>query len=168
MPKAKPLPPLEELEHLLDYDPQTGIFKWKVWRGRPSAGRKAGCYKSRYIYIRINKQDLLAHRIAWYLLNKKDPGSSSVDHINGNPSDNRACNLRIGTHSENLRNRGAQANNKSGYKGVAFRKDTKKWTARITVNSHTVNLGCFSTPELAHMAYCKAAAELHGEFARGQ
>ena len=168
MTKAIPLPTLEELEQLLDYDPETGIFRWKISKGSMSAGAQTGIKKAhRYAMIRINGRSFLAHRIAWYLLYKEDPKELSIDHINGNGHDNRACNLRLATHSQNLCNRIAQANNSSGYKGVCFHKASAKWAAAIHVKGRHLWLGTFPTPELAHMAYCKAAAELHGEFARG-
>ncbi len=167
MTKAIPLPPLKELEQLLDYDPETGVFRWKISKGSVSAGSRTGIKKAhRYAMIRINGRNFLAHRIAWYLLYKEDPKDLSIDHVNGNRYDNRACNLRLATHSQNLCNRKAQVNNSSGYKGVVFHKASRKWAAYIGINRKLHYLGIFSTPELAHMAYCKAAAELHGNFAR--
>lgn len=88
-----------------------------------------------------------------------------VDHINGNRLDNRKSNLRISTCSENLRNRGPQANNSSGYKGVIFDKARGKWRAEICVEKRRKYLGRFSSPIEAAMAYNKAAIELHGEYA---
>lgn len=93
-----------------------------------------------------------------------------VDHTNRNPRDNRRFNLRSATKSTNGMNRSAQANNASGFKGVTKRiirgKWTGNWQANICVMGRTRNLGTtFPTPELAHAAYLKAAAELHGEFA---
>lgn len=87
-----------------------------------------------------------------------------IDHINGNGLDNRRSNLRICTHSENMRNCKLYINNKSGYKGVGFHNG--KWRARININKKSVFLGHFDTAEEAHAAYCEAATRLHGEFAR--
>ena len=88
-----------------------------------------------------------------------------VDHINRDPFDNRRANLRIATKSTNGMNRPAQANNTSGYKGVARHSKTGKWRAYITAGGKTRHLGLFQTPEQAHEAYVQAAGELHGEFA---
>lgn len=90
-----------------------------------------------------------------------------VDHINGDKTDNRKSNLRVCSNSENLRNRGAQRNNTSGFKGVTFHKAANKWTASITANGSNNYLGLFKTPEEAHSAYCEAARAMHGEFANG-
>ncbi len=88
-----------------------------------------------------------------------------IDHINRDPFDNRRANLRIADKSKNGMNRTAQANNKSGFKGVCKRYSRGKWTgnwqANITVRGRTYNLGTtFPSPELAHAAYVKAALEL--------
>lgn len=88
-----------------------------------------------------------------------------VDHRNRDPLDNRRSNLRIATRSKNGMNRGAQANNTSGFKGVSLHAKTGRWRAYITVDKKTKHLGLFPTPELAHAAYVRAADELHGEFA---
>ncbi|USE78946.1 HNH endonuclease [Cupriavidus gilardii] len=89
-----------------------------------------------------------------------------VDHINGNPLDNRRSNLRVCTHAENQLNIGRQRNNTSGFKGVCFDKQAGKFKAAIAYQGRRKNLGLFDTPEAAYEAYCAAAAQLHGEFAR--
>lgn len=88
------------------------------------------------------------------------------DHINHAKLDNQRGNLRICTNSENLFNRGANRNNTSGFKGVNYSRETrKKWAAEIWKDGKKKHLGFFETPEEAHEAYCKAAADMHGEFA---
>ena len=89
-----------------------------------------------------------------------------VDHINGNPLDNRRTNLRVCTNAENMRNRGKNKNNTSGFKGVTYFKFAKLWKAQIKVDRKGVFLGYFKTPEAAHQAYCEAAAKYHGDFAK--
>ena len=86
-----------------------------------------------------------------------------IDHINHDTLDNRRCNLRICTHSENMRNRGKANTNTSGYKGVC--KKGSKWSARIGVDGERLYLGTFETKEEACSAYCEAALKYHGEFA---
>jgi hypothetical protein len=85
-----------------------------------------------------------------------------VDHINGNPLDNRKSNLRFVTHAQNQKNMGKGVRNKSGYKGVSWHKRAKKW--QVFVNS--TYLGLFSDLEEATKAYNIKALELFGEFAR--
>lgn len=81
-----------------------------------------------------------------------------VDHINGNGLDNRRCNLRPVTTSQNLRNQKKQNNTTSLFKGVCWDKKGKKWKASI-------HLGVFDNPINAAKAYDKAALEFFGEHA---
>lgn len=97
-------------------------------------------------------------------LEKGDP--RIIDHINGNPLDNRKANLRIANKATNGMNRGKAACNKTGFKGVIFSQNRKRFVAQIRAFNKHRNLGTFDTPEQAHAAYCEAAAKLHGEFAR--
>ena len=88
------------------------------------------------------------------------------DHRNGNTLDNRRENLRIAESCQNARNAKRSKINTSGFKGVHFRSDLRKWTARICVDRKRIHLGHFPTPELAFEAYKLAALKMHGEFAR--
>jgi len=107
-----------------------------------------------------NKKGIPLHRL---IMNC--PKGKYIDHINGNKLDNRKANLRICTNAENLRNRAMTKKNKSGYKGVHWSNRYKKWVASIGKNYKVFVLGQYNTPEEAYAAYCKAAMELHGEFA---
>jgi len=167
MTKAKPLPDLEYLREILSYDEETGLFYWKRSRQRIRAGNIAGSkFGNDYIYITIDLRPYLAHRIAWYFLTNIDPADKHIDHINGVTYDNRASNLRLATKSQNGANSSMRKDNKSGYKGVDFYKSANKWRARIVVRGKSIHIGYFDSPELAHIAYCKRAVELFGEFAR--
>lgn len=108
-------------------------------------------------YARSGK-DLL-HR---FLL--EAPDGTFVDHRNGNTLDYRKSNLRPATCTQNQFNKKRAKNNTSGYKGVNFHQN--KWRAYIKINRKRIHLGHFDTPEEAHLAYCKAALSLAGEFAK--
>ena len=88
-----------------------------------------------------------------------------VDHVNMDKLDNRRKNLRVCSNSQNQRNRKKQPNN-SGYKGVFFYKEKKKWRASIWVDGKPLYLGLFESPELAANAYDEEAKKYFGEFAR--
>lgn len=105
---------------------------------------------------------LKIHRV---ILNVSD-SNLYVDHIDGNGLNNQKSNLRVCTNSENSRNRGAQANNKSGFKGVCWYAKGSKWHAQITVNKNNVHIGYFDIKEDAAHAYNEAAKKYHGEFAK--
>lgn len=167
MAKSVPLPPIEELQQWLNYDPITGLFTWRKSSGSKSVGSEAGGIDAfGYRRIRINTKKYQAQRIAWMMATGDDPGEYHIDHINSDPSDNSFANLRLATAAENACNRGAPSTNTSGYKGVTWKKSKNKWNAQIMVNRKKKNLGYFNTPEEAYAAYCKAANELHGDFAK--
>jgi hypothetical protein len=102
--------------------------------------------------------------IKMHTLLMNTPEGKIVDHINGNGLDNRKENLRICTVEENNRNRGKTVRNKSGFKGVCYLKNTKKWKASIRVSKKQINIGYFKTKEEAYEAYCVACVKYHGEF----
>lgn len=156
----------EEARQFLDYNPETGVFTWRVGRsGTARVGSIAGRVDSGgYIQIAIYGRRYQAHRLAWLIIHGVWP-EKHIDHINGKPRDNRLCNLRLATQSENLCNTKRRSDNTSGLKGVSWHNASKKWRARIAIYRQTKVLGYFATPEEAHAAYCNAARELHGEFA---
>ena len=163
----KPLPTQERLRELLRYEPETGDFYFIVKKGRLCPGDLAGCRNRRgYKTIGIDQVAFLAHRLAFlYMLGSAPP---EIDHIDGNPSNNRWCNLREATCSQNHANTRRQSNNTSGYKGVSFDKRKRLWRADIKLNGRQYFVGYFRTPEEAHRAYLRKAVELHGEFARSE
>jgi hypothetical protein len=168
MTKAmKELPSLDRLNELLAYDPDAGLFTWKVWRrwSAPVGGVAGNKVKKGYIKISIDGVDYSAHRIAWKMFYGSEP-VEQVDHINGDKSDNRICNLRAASNAQNQANVAISQNNTCGFKGVSFHKHSGKWQARIGVNYKRIHIGKFNTPEEAHEAYKKAAKEYFGEYAR--
>lgn len=153
------------IRNLLNYDPKTGIFTWRVRSSnRLRAGDKAGSIgKFRYARICIDHRSFSAHRLAWLHYHGEWP-KGHLDHINGNCADNRIENLRLATSSQNSWNMKAMKNNATGMKGIT--RDRGKWKAHICCHYKRYNLGLFNTPEEAHQAYIKAAKKLHKEFAR--
>lgn len=88
------------------------------------------------------------------------------DHRNLIKTDNQRDNLRACTNAENGLNRGPQSNNKSGFKGVSWSARACKWVAFIKSGRTHKQLCSFESPEAAHRAYCAAATQMHGAFAR--
>ena len=158
------LPPLSSLRELLDYDPDTGVFLWKVSRGNASAGSTAGWLSSvsGYRRIVINGVQCLAHRLAWKIANGSEP-VTEIDHINNDRSDNRIANLREATRSQQRMNTTGYGS--SQFLGVSWHNPSNKWRSRITVNGKTNSLGYYDSESAAATAYNVAAAKHFGEFA---
>jgi hypothetical protein len=93
------------------------------------------------------------------------PNGMLVDHINGDTLDNRARNLRLASHSENVRNSRRRNGSTSRFKGVSWHAKQGHWAARITKDRVTHALGYFEDEREAAEAYDRAAVEMHGEFA---
>jgi hypothetical protein len=168
MAKASSLPTIDILKEVIIYIPETGELIWRKNRPKCKAGSIAGgMHSDGYIYVGIYGKRYAAHRIAWLMHYGKDPDNMQIDHINQCKNDNRIINLRLASPAENRHNVSATKGSTTGYKGVSYNKERNKYHAQIMSNRVSYHLGYFETPELAHMAYCKAAAELHGEFARG-
>ncbi|WP_320533628.1 HNH endonuclease [Robbsia andropogonis] len=108
------------------------------------------------------KTETSMHR---FILGLKNGDGKEVDHINGNRLDNRRINLRICSHAENIRNRGALRTNNSGYKGVYWVSARKKWRSSLWFDGKFFHVGYFTSPQSAYEAYCIKAKELHGDFA---
>ena len=152
----------KSLRSLLDYDPDTGIFRWRVNRGNVEAGAVAGSVKSDgYIRIKVNGMEFMAHRLAWLHFHGVWP-EHHIDHINGVKAENRIANLRDVSRSMNLQNQTRpQKNSTSGFLGVSLHKASKRWKAMIMVNGQSQHLGYFSSAEAAHAAYLAAKLRFH-------
>lgn len=156
----------ERLHEVLHYDPATGNWKWALSkRGRGCIkGERAGCVKGNgYNYITIDYCSYLASRAAVLYMTGAWP-EAEVDHKNLIKTDDRWMNLRPATRGENAANVPSHVDNICGFKGV--RKCRGKWQARIMTDGVNVHLGSFCSPEEAHAAYCFAAVNHFGNFAR--
>lgn len=143
-------------ECLVDKDmyPELSKHKWYCDKGYI---KMASYYKSKYGSNYIHRLVLKFKGI--------DINNLDVDHINHNPLDNRAVNLRVCTKSQNRMNIEKGSNNTSGYKGVSFYKNSNTYMAQIVKNKKHKTIGYYFSPEDAARAYDKMAKELFGEFA---
>jgi len=153
---------LDRLKAVLDYDRETGFFRWKIskvgWRGKYIAfpGQLAG-YKDRdgYWQIIIDGHSYPAHRLAWFYVKGVWP-ASRIDHHDGDKSNNQWVNLRPATASQNSANSRRSRTNKTGFKGVHLSGGVWKFT---------ITSGMYATPEEAHEGYRRVAEFIHREFA---
>ena len=154
------------LLEVLDYDPLTGIFTWKVNTGKKqSAGKQAGTVDPKgYIAIGIDDGKFRGHRLAWFYVYGVWP-SKNIDHENGQHADNRFKNLRDITQRGNVHNQHkVRSDSKSGIKGVRFKEDKGKFQARIKIDGVEQHIGYYDTAEEAHQAYLTRKRQIHPTF----
>jgi hypothetical protein len=175
----KMLPPRDLVRQLLDYDPSTGVLTWlprpREMFSRPNEygrwnqmfpGTVAGCAGAAKVSVCINDGRYMAHRLIWLLVHG-EPVPPLIDHIDGNPHNNRIDNLRAATKSQNMVNSGRQKNNTSGIRGVQKAPNQRSgFAAYIRANGRHIHLGTFTTIEEAARTRQEAADKLHGEYAR--
>jgi len=151
----------DRLTSLLNYDPNSGIFRWAVLHGTKSTpGKIAGTISDRgYRRIAIDGKIYKASRLAWFHVYGHWP-NYCIDHINGQKDDDRLINLRDITGAANMQNQHRpQSRNLSGYLGVS--KQGNRYLAIIQVNRKARYLGSFGDPESAHAAYVDAKRQIH-------
>lgn len=164
--KAKELPSVERLHEQFHYDIESGQIRWKAKRIGVSHGSIAGTVTpSGYITIMIDRQPVLAHRVAWKMHFGCEP-VAMIDHIDGNKQNNRISNLRDVTHLQNGWNRSTRSWSGTGVKGVTFCKQTKKYRAVLRTGGKTICLGRYANIADARAAYLRAAEKAFGEFMR--
>lgn len=166
----------ELLRQIMRYEPDTGLLFWRerpvemfnegkrgaAWAARlwnaKHAGKRAFTYQMPFGYFagRVFGKGCTAHRAAWALHHGEWP--NVIDHINGDPTDNRIENLRSVDQALNMRNIGATKVGASGARGVEFRKG--RWRARIRINNRHKFLGSFDTKNAAVAARLRAEREL--------
>lgn len=160
---AKPDLTAERARELLAYDPETGVFRWRVSPcGRAQIGAETGKPgKNPYGRIVIDGRLYLAHRIAWLISFGTWP-SGDIDHIDGRPGFNALRNLRDVTCQLNCQNIfRAKSSSKSGLVGAHWSRSGKTFVAQIRYAGKAHHIGSFKTAEAAHAAYIEAKRKFH-------
>jgi hypothetical protein len=169
---------IDIIKEFLDYDPDTGSLWWKkrqlhhfkqgnrqanacsIWNNK-HAGTVAGSDDGKgRIIIRIYKNTYFAHRLAFMIMTGREP-VEQIDHINGDSYYNKWINLRECEDYQNKQNLSIKSNNTSGYIGVWWHKQNKKWCAEIRTRNVKYYLGTFDDPKEAYEAYLAAKQNLH-------
>lgn len=153
---------LESFTNRIEY--KNGTIYWKEGVIK---GKECGWVdKHGYRCTRMGKHLVRNHHIIWYLCYGEWP-SSSIDHINNDPSDNRIENLRLATQKQNCRNQKLQKRRKGEFKGVYRYSDSGKWYVKVKHNGKSVaGLGSHSSKLEAGMIYNITVEKLFGEFAK--
>lgn len=173
-----------DFHKIFSYNAETGDLIWKAreadqinpvnlktWNTK-YAGKAAGkieVQNGRIQQLRVcySGKFYMAHRIIWSMMKGIIPEGMLIDHIDGNPLNNRLDNLRLATRLENNRNRKRKSNSTHDLKGISFDKSRKKgWKAEIVISGKKKTIGRFLTKEEAHAAYCQEAEKEFKEFAR--
>jgi len=184
-------PSSETVNLLMRYEPETGHLFWKP---RPESAFEnslecnrwntlhtqepagaASFVKGRRRNITISqrfrgeKKYRAAQRLIWIMLYGEIPENCVIDHINGDPFDNRLCNLRVATRKQNAQNRGAAEKNTHKFKGVRIANKGYPNIFRAVfqgADGAKKHLGTFTSTEEAAKAYDEEAQIVYGEFAR--
>lgn len=156
----------EQVNSVLSYNPETGVFTWKVRSGPNSAGSVAGFVEtSGYVCIGLFGVTRKAHRLAWLLHHGFWP-ESQIDHADGCRTNNRINNLRPATPLENSYNKSKTKKNTSGFPGVSFHRQSGKWRATIKAQGKQHSLGLHKNISDAVAARTQAAKVHHKSFSK--
>jgi hypothetical protein len=166
--RAEPLTTEEiaSLQANFSYDPGSGAIERK-FAPRIKHHQKLGWIDDKgYLRFRHEGKLHFGHRVAWLLVHGAIPEGKSVDHVDGDPQNNRLDNLRLASHQENIRNSRAKTKAAHGFKGLMYCKKTGRYRFKIRHGGKQITGGNFSRPEDAARAYDAMALKLHGQFVR--
>jgi hypothetical protein len=164
---AKPGPVLTQktLKEFLRYNPDTGLFTWRVSWYEVNSGDVAGNLQWKqgkpYVEINLKGKRYAAHRLAWFYVYGQWP-KESIDHIDRDGTNNRLSNLIEADESMQRLNANLRSNNTSGHVGVHWWVTRGKWQAYIMWKYKRLHLGNFDNLEDAVAARKAAEVKLLG------
>jgi hypothetical protein len=154
-------------EYAKHFEYRDGNLYWRHDRGSQKCEGKMAGTPAPKGYLRVRVRELggaiLAHRIIFAMHHGYLP--EFVDHIDGNPANNRIENLREATKAENCRNSKTPTHNTSGVKNVSWYKANKKWSVHLMVQKRKRFFGLYDDLELAELVAHEARSKFYGAFA---
>lgn len=153
------------LKKVLHYNPETGIWTWIVdYSSRAKKGESPGWKNDAgYICFSVKGKKYRSHQLAFLYMEGALP-KGQIDHINRIRDDNRWCNLRPATQTEQNANCKVRKNNTSGYRGIYWREDRGYYVAQIVLGGQHTYIGSFPLLKDAVEAYNAKSLELFGDF----
>ena len=143
-----------------------GHLWWiKPISNRVKLGEQFGTNVHGYRRCQLFYKVYMEHRLIWLYHYGVWP-TKQLDHIDGNPDNNKIENLREVTNQQNQYNKGSRKESTSQYKGVSWHKRDKKWVAQARIGGKNKTIGSFHCEHEAAEAYRKATEQLHGEYAK--
>lgn len=157
----------EYLLKCLAYDPESGLLVWRAdrppahfpspaayiaWRDQKAGSIAGWPTRLGYLKLSLDGAQLWQHHVVLAMHGIEVPDGMEVDHLNGNPADNRLENLRVVDRATNMRNTKMRSNNTSGVNGVMVYRRSKPFMAMGTADGKKVFLGNFATIEQAAAA----------------
>lgn len=159
---------LEQMKQCLSLNQATGALTWLIKPGgKRQLGDRAGSNANNgYRILTFRRCHYYEHRLIWLWLYGAIPADKVIDHINGDPSDNRPANLRLVSQMANTQNvvrKGARkaATGETLPQGVHWVAKSGRYSACIKVNYRKIHLGTFDSPGQAHAAYLHAKSQSH-------
>jgi hypothetical protein len=155
--------PLTKGKHALvdDSDFETlNQWQWRAQRARAGSNK--------FYAVRSGPTNNGKRSVVWMhvqIMEAQLKDGQRPDHVDGNGLNNQRHNLRPSTHRQNCQNKRTSGCNKSGYKGVSWKKRNNKWCAQIKSDGKVLHLGLFASPVDAARAYDAAAIKHFGQYA---
>lgn len=134
------------IQQYFNYNPVDGKLYNKISRSMARAGNESASMRKEHRYRTLFFQGKFytEHCVIWNLHYGNIPDGYSIDHINGNRSDNRLINLRCIPHRYNMQNQKLSKNKSySRIPGVLYEARTNKYRVRLMVDGSYKSFGYF-------------------------
>jgi hypothetical protein len=134
----------ETVKRLFYYDSDSGVLLWRKGNGGNVKPWQQVHAKNGHGYytVKVHGKSYLAHRLIWLYVHGVMP-TGDIDHKNRIRNDNRLCNLRTASRTDNCQNISLPRHNKSGHIGVSWMKSHNAWTVYVKVDKKNKWLGYY-------------------------